>query len=141
MGPPALEPIDASEGGLEVLRARQGDSLDIDFQAIGLVLGMLVDTPASFLAVRALSRRFPCRVVWRPANTSNEERQVVEAFPGGRDEIEDKSTDVVYGRVVAWLAGSCEQPLEDPLEVCPPTRAASHGEVEIGVTLSGSPPG
>ena len=56
-GPPVLEPIDASEGGLAVLGARQGDSLDIDFQAIGLVLGMLVDIPAAFLVVRALFRR------------------------------------------------------------------------------------
>jgi hypothetical protein len=88
MGLPTLEPIDASEGGLDVLAARQGDSLDIDFQAIGLVLGMLVDVPAAFLVVRALFRRIPLRIVWRPANTSNQERQVVEASPSGRDEIE-----------------------------------------------------
>lgn len=85
---PIGQPVEASEGGLEVVRATQGDSINIDFQAIGLVLGMLVDTPAAFIGLRAILRRLPVRVVWTPSGPNNNEPQVIEASPAGRDDIE-----------------------------------------------------
>ncbi len=88
MQTPLSQPIDATEGGLEVVRATQGDSLDIDFQAIGLVLGMLVDTPTAFFWLRATLRRIPIRVTWRPSRADDVEPQIVDALPGGADEIE-----------------------------------------------------
>jgi hypothetical protein len=39
--PQLFEPITPSEGGLEVTQAISGSSLDIDFNAVGLVVGLL----------------------------------------------------------------------------------------------------
>lgn len=80
------DPISSDDGGLELVRARQGQSLEIDLEAVGFVLGMLADVPTVFAWVRALYRRLPFRVVWRPAPDTGEPT-IDRSFPD-RDTIE-----------------------------------------------------
>lgn len=86
---PLSEPIRPAEGGLEVTRAERGASVDIDFEAVGLVLGMFTDVPTLFMWARMMLRRVPVRITLREQNGTEDQGRTsgarIEAHHGAYD--------------------------------------------------------
>lgn len=77
------EPVNTLDGRLEVAAARQEGSLQIDLYAVGLLIGLLVDTPNLFFMLGAATHRFPFRIrLERREDVEDESTQYSEPIEG-----------------------------------------------------------